>query len=88
MHASKPSRLERCGRRCTWPPQAEPGADGPLQQRRRARREGMMLPARSDLRTPLQALLHTRCPHAFSILARAYCSPVLVVVLRPMPVLH
>jgi hypothetical protein len=47
-----------------------------------------MLPARGDVRTPLQALLHTRCENAFSLMARAHCAPVLYIVLRPMPVLH
>jgi len=87
MHASKPSRLERCGRRCIWP-WPDSGADAPLRKRRLALRAGLMFPARSDQRTPLQALLRTRCTHAYSILARAYCTPVMVVVLRPLPVLH
>jgi hypothetical protein len=59
-----------------------------LRKRRLALRAGLMLPARSDLRTPLQALLRTRCTNAYSLLARAYCTPVMVVVLRPVPVLH
>ena len=87
MHASKPSRLERCGRRCIWPADG-PAAAKPLRKRHRPVDAGLMLPARSDQCTPLQALLRTRCTHAYSILARAYCTPVMVVVLRPMPVLH
>jgi hypothetical protein len=87
MHANKPSRAERCGRRCIWPADL-PAAGEPLRARRGALRTGLMLPARSDQRTPLQALLRTRCTNAYSILARAYCTPVMIVVLRPMPVLH
>ena len=87
MHASKPLHVDRCGRRCLWP-WPESGAEARQRKRRHALRAGLMLPPRSDLRTPLQALLRTRCTHAYSILARAYCTPVLVVVLRPMPVLH
>jgi hypothetical protein len=87
MHASKPLRLDRCGRRCDWPgPDA--GGDEGARQRRRAQQSGLMLPARGDVRTPLQALLHTRCENAFSLMARAHCAPVLYIVLRPMPVLH
>jgi hypothetical protein len=87
MRASKPSRIDRCGRRCVWP-WPDSGADAALRKRRLALRAGLMLPPRSDLRTPLQALLRTRCTNAYSILARAHCTPVMIVVLRPLPVLH
>ena len=88
MHASNPSAsiLERCGTRCDWPDDvpASPADARP----ERLRRAELMLPARSDARTPLRMLLRGRCENAVRLLVQAMRAQAVVVILVRAPVLH